>query len=410
MLNGIIKINGDKSISHRVLMFAAISEEECIIKNLSNCTDVKRTLQILKDCGIKINQSKDSILIIGLHPLHSKKKRFFCGNSGTTARLMLGFLPSRGISGTLYGDKSLSQRPMKRIIQPLREMNISINSQKQTLPIKFKASNIKSINHTLSVPSAQVKTSLIFAALSSINKSIIKDPFKTRDHTERLITFLGYKKNYFNKFNIKGFNYVVPGDISSASYLVAAALLVPNSNITIQNVLFNKTRSGYIDSLQKMGGRISIKNKTILQNETICDINIKYTEKLSAIKITKNHIVTMIDEIPIFALICAHATGTSIIEGAEELRYKESDRIHAIVHNFKKLKINIKELNDGFSIKGPNTLYNTSISTFKDHRIALVGEIINIIKNKPLSNKSTTKALIKTSFPEFYDIIGEINE
>ena len=142
---------------------------------------------------------------------------------------------------------------MKRIIQPLREMNISINSHKQTLPIKFQASDISSINHTLSVPSAQVKTSLIFAALSSTNKCLIKDPFKTRDHTERLIVFLGYKKNYYNKFNIKGFNYDVPGDISSASYLVAAALLIPNSNITIQNVLFNKTRSGYINSLQKMG-------------------------------------------------------------------------------------------------------------------------------------------------------------
>ena len=323
---------------------------------------------------------------------------------------MLGFLPSRGISGELYGDKSLSKRPMNRVINPLIKMNIKLNSKTGTLPIKFNAYKSQSIKHKLNVPSAQVKSSLIFSALTCTDNSEIQDIFNTRDHTERLIKFLGCDKKYYSKFDIKGFNYTVPGDISSASYLIAAALLIPKSNITINKLIFNKTRRGYIQSLQKMGANINIQNKKTHQNEAICDINIKYTPKLKSTNISKKNIVSMIDEIPIFSLICAFAHGTSNIEGANELRYKESDRIHSIVYNFKKLNINIKEFKDGLSIKGPNKLHNTTINNFSDHRIAMIGEIINLITNKPLSAESEIKSLIDTSFPEFYSILKEYYE
>ena len=410
MLSGTTQLGGDKSISHRVLMFAAMSKGKCYIKNLSKCTDVQRTITILKNCGISITNYQNEITILGSHSMHSTKKRFYCGNSGTTARFMLGFLPAHGITGTLYGDKSLSARPMKRIIEPLKKMNIKLLTKTDTLPIKFNASNTQNINHTLVVPSAQVKSSLIFAALSCSAHTVIEDKFNTRDHTERLIKYLGYKKEYYTKFTINAFNYTVPGDISSASYLIAATLLIPNSNVTIKNILFNKTRTGYIRTLQKMGGKISIMNKRSLQNEPVCDLNIKYTKKLNAVTITSDQITSMIDEIPIFALICAHSHGISKIKGATELRYKESDRIKSIVHNFNNLNINIQEHQDGFTIQGPNILYNTSINSFNDHRIALLGEIIKIINNRSLSDNFETKSLIETSFPEFYKIMGDLHE
>ena len=408
MLSGKIKLGGDKSISHRVVIFASIANDISTIKNISNSTDVNRTIQILRDCGVQIQKNKDKLIIKGTSSFYSKKEKFYCGNSGTTARLMLGFLPSRGVSGILYGDKSLSKRPMGRIIAPLKQMNIKLSSAKETLPVRFKKSLANPINYTLKVPSAQVKSSIILTAISLDEKSTIKDPFNTRDHTERLINFLNYKNTFYKKFKIDGFNYTVPGDISSAAFLITAGILTPKSNITIKNILFNNTRTGYIRVLKKMGAKISISNKKIIQNEPICDINVKYTSRLKAINLDKNDVIAMIDEIPIFSLVCAYSIGTSTINGAKELRYKESDRIHAIVYNFNKLKVNIKEFNDGFSITGPNMLYNTSINNFNDHRIALLGEIIKIINNKPLSKDFKTKTLIKTSFPEFYTIVGDI--
>ena len=410
MLNGTVQLKGDKSISHRILIFAAMSNKNCRIQNLSNCTDVKRTINILKSCGVKIYNTGNTTIVNNSDPLRANKKKFYCGNSGSTARFMLGFLPTRGINGVLYGDRSLSKRPMNRIIKPLQKMNANLYSKSGTLPINFKASTVSRINHTLSVPSAQVKTSLIFAALTSREKSIIKDPFNTRDHTERLIEFLGYRGDDYTQFNIKKFNYTVPGDISSAAFLIAAALLLPQSNITIKNVLFNVTRIGFISSLISMGANISTTNKHLLQNESVCDINIKYTKKLKAITINRKKAIAMIDEIPIFSLICAYAVGKSEIRGIEELRYKESDRINSIIYNFKNMNIDIKEKNDGFDITGPNRLYSTSFKNFSDHRFALLGEVINLIHNKPVSTKAETRSLIKTSFPEFYDILGALYE
>ena len=410
MLRGEINLKGDKSISHRVLILAAMSREKSIIYNLSNSIDVQRTINILKDCGIRIRKYKNKTTIIGISKLKSTKKRFYCGNSGTTARLMLGFLPTRGISGELYGDKSLSKRPMKRVISPLIDMNIKFSSKYNNLPIKFKASKTKSIKHTLNIPSAQVKTALIFSALSCSKESYIKDPFNTRDHTERLINYLGFNKKYYKKYSIEGFNYTVSGDISSAAFLITAALLIPKSNITINNLIFNKTRRGYIEILKKMGAKINIINKKLHQNEIICDLNIQYTSNLRAADISQKNIVSMIDEIPILSLVCAYAHGTSNIRGAQELRYKESDRINSIVSNFKKLNININEYDDGFSIIGPNILYNTTINPYSDHRIALMGEIIRLINKKPLSTNNKIKSLINTSFPEFYSIIEDIYE
>ncbi len=408
MLKGTLTLKGDKSISHRILIFAALSEGECNVKNLSTCQDVQRTANILKQCNITINSNKNEDTTIKGNKLSSDSKKFNCGNSGSTARFMLGLLPSHGISGSLYGDESLSLRPMGRVINPLSKMNIKINNNNGMLPIEFKASESQAINHALEVPSAQVKTSMIFAALSCNKKSYITDSFESRDHTERILQYLGHKDSAYYKFKIPAFNYTVPGDISNAAFIISAALLIPESNITIKNILYNKTRTGYIQTLKQMGGNIKVYNQRELCNEIVADINVQYTPKLKGITITGKKIVSMIDEVPILALVASFAIGETIVEGAQELRYKESDRIKAIVTNLKACKANIKEIKDGFIIKGPNILYNTSINVFKDHRIAMTFEILSLILGEEL-NEGAKKPIINTSFPEFYKVIREIH-
>lgn len=409
MLKGTIKLRGDKSISHRIVIFSALSKGKCTIKNLSNCEDVTKTINILKECNISFKNKNNNTIIINGGGLSSNTKKFDCGNSGSTARFMLGLLPSRGINGMLYGDQSLSSRPMKRIIEPLQQMNISINKTKNKLPITFNKSEAKAINYTLKIPSAQIKTAMIFTALSCQDKSYIKDPFKTRDHTERILQYLGYKKSTFSKFKIAPFDYTVPGDISSASFIISAALLIPNSNITIKNLLYNNTRTGYIKILKKMGANITVCNKRNLYNEPIVDMKIRYTHKLIGVNLTKDLIISMIDEIPIFALVASFSKGNTTVEGAEELRYKESDRIKSIVNNLKTCNVNITETKDGFIINDSHILYNTSINIENDHRIAMTFEILKLIKTGKIGDIAEELPIINTSFPEFYKIIRNLN-
>jgi len=406
MLKGTSKLKGDKSISHRILILASSAKGNSEIYNLSECEDVKRTLEILKKCNIKISKINNKFIIQG-NNLSSKSKNFYCGNSGSTARFMLGFLPFNGISGTLYGDESLSKRPMRRITNPLKKMGLNIIDDNDNLPISFKSSSAKSINYNLEIPSAQIKTSMIFAALTSEKRSYINDSFKTRNHTEKILQFLGSAKGY-NSFNYSGFTYRVPGDISNASFIISAALLIPESNITIKNILFNNTRTGYIKILKKMGAKIKVFNKNKLQNEVIADINIMHSPNLCGITLDKNMVVSMIDEIPVFALVASFSKGQTMLKDAEELRYKESDRIKAIVINLKKCGIDIIEKQDGFVINPSKMMYNTSINHFNDHRIAMTFEILKLILNKKIDREH--KKLVNTSFTDFYNILEGLNE
>ena len=407
ILKGTITIDGDKSISHRILIFAALANSKSTIYNLSLCDDVKRTIGILRNCNIKIKIGRSST---NVYPsiIKQRVKKFYCGNSGTTARFMLGFLPSVGVGGTVYGDKSLSKRPMKRLIDPLLSMNIKFKNIKNNLPIQFEKSNVQSIKFVLNHPSAQIKSALIFAALSSENQSTIRDPFKTRNHTENIIKYLGGEFEKYKKFIIDGFNYTVPGDISSASFIVAAALLVPGSNINIKNVLFNQRRVGLISILRKMGAKIKISNIRMIQFEKVADINVQYSKLLRSVILSKQDVINMIDEIPVFALIACYASGSTLLNHALELRYKESDRIKAIVYNLKKCGAKISELPDGFVIKKSKLLYSTRIKNFNDHRIAMMCEVLCFISTGRFNN--VENKIINTSFPDFYKQISKLYE
>ena len=407
ILKGTITIDGDKSISHRILIFAALANSKSTIYNLSLCDDVKRTIGILRNCNIKIKIGRSRTSVYP-STIKQRVKKFYCGNSGTTARFMLGFLPSVGVGGTVYGDKSLSKRPMKRLVDPLLSMNIKFKNIKNNLPIQFEKSNVQSIKFVLNHPSAQIKSALIFAALSSENQSTIRDPFKTRNHTENIIKYLGGESEKYKKFIIDGFNYTVPGDISSASFIVAAALLVPGSNINIKNVLFNQRRVGLISILRKMGAKIKISNIRMIQFEKVADINVKYSKLLRSVILSKQDVINMIDEIPVFALIACYASGSTLLNHALELRYKESDRIKAIVYNLKKCGAKISELPDGFVIKKSKLLYSTRIKNFNDHRIAMMCEVLCFISTGRFNN--VENKIINTSFPDFYKQISKLYE
>jgi len=407
MLKGTIKLNGDKSISHRILLFGALASGGCTIYNLSTCQDVQRTINILKNCNIKINRKNNQTTVVS-SVVKPRVARFYCGNSGTTARFMLGFLPSIGVSGTIYGDKSLSTRPMQRLIELLLKMNINIKTIKDHLPISFEKSKIKSINLSIKYPSAQIKTALIFAALSSSSKTIIRDPFNTRNHTENIIKYLNGPKDYYSKFQIKKFDYTVPGDISSASFIIAGALLIKGSDVVIQEVLFNETRIGYIKILQKMGAQIKVFQKRTINCEAVANIRVQYTENLQAVHLTRADIIRMIDEIPIFALISCFAKGTTLISHAAELRLKESDRIKSIVYNLKLCGGNVAEEPEGLLIKQSKLLYNTSIKSFHDHRIAMMCEILKLITLNDLTGANQNNEIINTSFPKFYKHLREL--
>ena len=396
MIKGEISLKGDKSITHRVLMIGSVFDFDIQIYNSSECLDIHSTINALNECGTDIYYENGTIVCKGVI-FENPKSILDCGNSGTTARLLVGLLFGRGISAKIDGDKSLRTRPMDRVLKPLKLMNLNFESSNYKLPITIYKSNPTKIKHQLEVPSAQVKSAILLAGITNHNSQVI-DSFGTRDHTERMID---YFKNYtFKKPYLK---YIVPGDISSASFLIAAAICIPNSNIIIKNVLYNKTRLGFIETLIEMNADITISNISAAYNEKVCDIKAKYTHSLKSVSLDISRIVSMIDEIPIFAVASCFVNGITTINNANELRIKECDRISALCKHFASGGVNIKELSDGFIINPEKRLYNTINITSKDHRIIMACEIFNLIIGRKLSTKFENE--VSVSFPNFYNVI-----
>ena len=404
-----VGLRGDKSISHRLLMIASLINDKSIIKNLSTGSDVLTTIQCLRKCNIHIEQNKDTAVIIG-GTLKSPKYTLDCKNSGTTARMMIGLLAGQKISSSFKGDASLMKRPMKRIIDPLTAMSINIKHNNNMLPISINSKNVIPINYKQSTKSAQVKSSLILASLGSDQYSSIAHNKNTRDHTEKILKYLKFDILIKNKIKIrkskieKGFSLSVPGDISNASFIIGACVIIPDSHIIITNVLYNKTRLGFINALLKMGANIKIIKKEREHNsETLCDIKVKYTPKLKGINISGDEIITMIDEIPILSIIATQANGQTVLRDAAELRNKESDRLSLIYNNLASMGANIKERSDGLIIDGNKKLYYTTIKHQDDHRIAMSFEVLNLLINNKMDQ--SYREIIKISFPGFYDIM-----
>lgn len=415
--NGQISVPGDKSISHRLAILGAIANGDTIIKNYCPGEDFRSTLNCLSDLGTEIDLNNNEVAIHGkgLFGFSNPKEVLDARNSGTTIRLLTGVLAAQKFASTITGDESLLNRPMKRVMEPLSLMGAQIEARKNNFPpLSIRGTELKPINYILPIGSAQVKSAIILAALHCKGISRIHDPFNSRNHTENLLPFFGANISYENGWvtingtaSLKGIDYVVPGDFSSAAFFIAGALLNENSSIIIKNVGLNPTRIGLLSVLKKMKAKFLINNTHIIGNENVGDIIVSSSD-LSAIEIDKKIIPTIIDELPILSILATKAIGTTIVKDAEELRYKETDRIKAIVNNLTNLGINIKELKDGFIIKGKQKIVGGVTFSFNDHRIAMSMAIAGTASKKGVLIKNAD--CISISCPHFFDILNSLTQ
>jgi len=411
MKNKTIVLSGDKSISHRALMVSSISKGVNRITNLCNGRDVASTISCLRLCGAKIERRAKSY-VISTSRLSKPAEPLDCGNSGTTIRLLSGLLAGQGVEATLYGDDSLMNRPMGRIINPLSKMGAKIENRDNKIIVK--RASIKGGNIDNNTSSAQVKSSIILAGLGAKNKTILNESYDSRDHTERMLNYHSAHSIYANEGRIlinpsdlSSKDLEIPGDISKASFLIAYACLLKGASITLKNVSINPYRIGFIRTLIKMEADIAIDNKKNKYGEPIGDIHVKYSSRLKNIRVTAQNVRDMIDEIPILAVVASFSKGVMIIDGVSELKLKESDRVFSITSNLRSMGVDIRESKESIMIKGQINLYNTNIKTFSDHRIAMAFYIASLLAKR--TAKIDDLDCIDISFPDFFDKIREIS-
>lgn len=413
-IRGTISLPGDKSISHRTLLFAPFTRGKNVIQNISTGFDVESTRKCLLECGIKSIKNNQTVEIFGSE-LTNPKHPLDCGNSGTTTRLIAGILAGQQINAKLFGDESLSSRPMNRIIHPLEKMGAKLSSKNDMLPIQIEESKLNGIDYKIPIASAQIKSCLILAGLGANSPSIFEEITKTRNHTEIMLQNMGAEisvnENSIQvnplKNTLKNYDITVPGDPSSAAFFIGATLITPNSSLIIKNVLLNPTRIGFINVLNKMNAQIHIIRQWEELGELVGDIQISYSQ-LNSIDLDSEDIPAMIDELPIFALVASQADGISRVTGAKELRFKESDRIKAICDNLSKIGVKVIELKDGFVIEGPSHISGGKIKSFHDHRIAMTFEIAQLLTNENIQIDNTE--CIQISFPEFQQTLTKISQ
>ena len=381
-LVGEIRVPGDKSISHRSIIIGALADGKTIIKNFLISEDTKRTMACFRKMGVNIENRRGTVYVegVGLHGLNRPREILDCGNSGTTMRLLSGVLVGQEFPTTLIGDESLMNRPMKRILIPLRKMGGNIVGREDKYPpldIKPVTDTLKRISYELPVASAQVKSSILLASLYSEGITKIIEDKITRDHTERMLNYFGCNivKNgreitMTGNPLLYGKEVLVPGDISSAAFFIVAGSLIEGSSIVIKDVGINSTRAGIISVLKEMGANIKVSNESLVNNEPIGDIEVKYSH-LKGCVVEGDMVGTLIDEIPIIAVAAALAKGKTIIRDVEELKYKESNRIKAMVTELKKMGARVEELSDGIVIEGVDYLKPAKLHSYNDHRIAM---------------------------------------
>jgi 3-phosphoshikimate 1-carboxyvinyltransferase len=415
-VEGEIEVPADKSITHRAVMLSSLAQGNSVIKNYLPSDDCIRTIKAFEQMGAEINIDGGALYVKGAGMrLQKPKNEIYAGNSGTTARLLSGILAGQSFESVITGDASLSKRPMKRVIEPLSQMGAVISSNGGLLPMKIQGyAPLKAINYKSGKSTAQVKTAVLFAGLYAGAPSTYSEPVKSRDHSERMLRAFGAKVetdgNAVTIYPAQKLNpqiIDVPGDISSASFFIAAALTVPCSEITINNVGMNPTRDGLIEVLIKMGADITLNNMRDVSGEQACDLTVKYS-KLKAVNIGGGIIPRMVDEIPVFALIAAHADGVTKITGAGELRVKESDRLAGISAQLAKLGVEIEELEDGLIINGRagRGVFGGAADSCADHRIAMTLAIASLTAKNEITIKNAD--CVNISFPDFYERLKSI--
>ena len=412
-LKGEIIAPADKSVSHRAVMFLSIAKGNGIITNFLNAADCCSTISIFKNLGVNIQfLDKQTVQVKSTGILNQSNTPLDCGNSGTTMRLVSGILAGQNFNSKLIGDSSLSKRPMKRIIEPLTLMGAQINSTDYKAPLNIIASNLHAIKYNSPIASAQVKSCILLAGMHANGETELTEPFLSRNHTEIMLKYLGadIQTNGNNvkikKSDLEAKNIQVPGDISSAAFFIVAASIIPNSDIIIKNVGLNKTRTGIIDIVKRMKGNIEILNTQNTSGEDIGDIRVRYSS-LVGCEINGSDIPRLIDELPIIALMATQADGETKITNAGDLRNKEADRISALVTEFRKIGIDIEELEDGFIISGKQKIKgNSEVEVYHDHRLAMTFYIAGLLAEKEILIKEFQ--WVDISMPEFLSLIDSL--
>ena len=410
-LKGTIRVPGDKSISHRSIIFGSLAQGETKVYDILRGEDVLSTIQVFRDLGVSIQDDGDVIRIqgVGFQGLQAPTAPLDMGNSGTSIRLISGVLAGQDFAVTMVGDDSLSKRPMDRVAIPLRQMGVEIAGQgeRDCPPLHEKGTHqLQPIHYRLPVASAQVKSALIFAALQAEGDSTIIEKEKTRDHTEDMIRQFGGEIQVDGKTiriqggqEFQGQEVIVPGDISSAAFWLVAGLILSESVIKIENVGINQTRTGILDVIQEMGGELTMEDRD--EKAVSASLTVK-TSSLKGIRIDGELIPRLIDELPIIALLATQANGQTVIADAEELRVKETDRIQVVADSLNAMGANVVPTEDGMIITGPTPLHGADLETFGDHRIGMMAAIAALLVSEENVMLDRAEA-INTSYPSFFE-------
>lgn len=437
-VGGTIKLPGDKSIAHRAALFSILSKGPITIHNFPNGADCQSSLAAAEALGVTVERGDETITLTPPEKMHVEEgANIDCGNSGTTVRLLSGILAGSKIEATLVGDESLSQRPMKRIIDPLTTMGAEMFADEGRLPMRIRGRSLDSIEYRMPVASAQVKSALLLAGLASSCSVVVREDIVTRDHTEIMMQELGegltvrdikavavtdpndprkrrmqrpepYKREIILEAGavINGGIVDIPGDFSTAVFFMGAAA-ISGGSLTIENVGLNRTRTIMLDHLKAVGCNVKVDNRSVVSGETRGDVTVTGAP-LKARKISGDTTVGLIDEIPMVAVIAAFAKGTTIIRDAGELRVKESDRLMAVTENLKRMGIKVGLLEDGLAIEGGKDLNGVDFESFGDHRIAMAFSIAGLFLHDASSIDDDSSVAV--SCPDFYDLVDQVTQ
>jgi len=409
-LQGTLTIPGDKSVSHRSVMFGAIAKGKTTVDGFLLGEDCLSTIDCFRKLGVKIDVEGTNVSIDspGIDGWQEPSEVLYTGNSGTTTRLMLGILAGSNVHTVMTGDASIGKRPMRRVIDPLRQMGTHITGRAngQYTPLAIQGTTLRAIDYHMPVASAQVKSAILLAGLRAEGTTIVRETEISRDHTERMLRQFGAKVDEVDGVisiqggqTLTGTHVSVPGDISSAAFFLVAGAICEGSKIMLKNVGINPTRDGIIEVLQNMGATMTLMPNEDSQSEPTATITIE-TSALKGTTIEGDIIPRLIDEIPILALLATQAHGKTIIKDAEELKVKETDRITAVVDELKKLGANIESTEDGMIIEGPTPLRGASLKTYGDHRIGMMGAVAALITDGAVTLDDAD--CIAVSYPPFF--------
>lgn len=414
-LKGETQVPGDKSISHRAVMLGALAEGETTITGFLAGEDCLATIACFRDMGVTITRQGSTVQVqgAGLRGLQQPKQPLYVGNSGTTIRLLLGILAGQAFPSVINGDASIQKRPMARVAKPLRLMGARIDSAGDLAPLTVSpAENLTGIDYLLPVASAQVKSSLLLAGLYAKGVTSVTEPAPSRDHTEIMLEAFGVPikrqgltASVEGPVVLRGRTIAVPGDISSAAFLLVAALIIPHSEVIIRKVGINRTRSGIIEVLQAMGGNIEVLQHENQLTEPVADIIVR-SSKLRGVAVAGDMIPRLIDEIPVIAIAAAFAEGETVIRDAAELKVKESNRIAAMVQGLTAMGADAGELDDGLVIRGSNSLHGAQINSRGDHRIAMAFAVAGLAADGETTIDE--EECIPVSFPGFANVLRQL--